>query len=62
MRHRMRKPCGLKVRCYDARMIGLNSYLDVFPEAKASENICETELNENVLNSIPKAYVQGFYC
>ena len=30
-RHGMRKPCGLKVRRYAARLIALNEYLDYFP-------------------------------
>ena len=47
-------------------MNDLNEYLAVFPGEKASDKICETELNEIVLNSMPtryirQAYVQGFY-
>ena len=33
-----------KVRRYDACLIDLNEYLDVFPGSKASEKICVTEL------------------
>ena len=51
---------------YAARLIHLNEYLAFFPGAKSSENICETELNEILLNSMPnsltrQAYMQGFY-
>ena len=39
----------------------------MLPGAKASDKICETELNEMLLNSMPnswirQAYVQGFNC
>ena len=44
MRHIIRKPHGLKVIHYAARMIYFNTYLSVFRGAKASEKICDTEL------------------
>ena len=50
MRHRMKKPHRLKLICYSDRMIDINEYLSVFPETKASDNICEMELNEILLN------------
>ena len=48
-------------------MIDLKEYLYVFPGAKKSDKICETELNEILLNRMPniyirQAYVQGFDC
>ena len=60
----MRKPHELKVRHYADRMIDLNEYLAVFPGAKASKKIGETELDKIILNSMPngcikKAYMQG---
>ena len=36
----MRKPCKLKVKCYAARLIYINDYLDTFPGEKASEIFC----------------------
>ena len=67
MRREMRKPHSLKVICCAAHMIDINEYLYVFPWAKASDKIYETELNGILLNSmtslwIRQAYVQGFYC
>ena len=66
VRHGIRKPRVLKVRCYADHMNDLNEYLAVFPGEKASDKICETELNKMFLNSMPtryirQAYVQGFY-
>ena len=63
----MRKPYGLKVIRYAARLIGINEYLDFFPVATTSEKIGVSELNEIFLNRIPnsrskQSYVQGFYC
>ena len=52
---RMRKPRGLKVRRCAAPLIGLNEYLDTFPGAKKSNKICDTELNEILLNSMPNS-------
>ena len=48
-------------------MIDINEYLFVLPGAKASDKICEMELNAILLNSTPniwsrQAYVQGFDC
>ena len=61
----MRKPRGLKLRRYSDHLIDINEYLNALPEAKASDNIGEMELHENILNSMPNgwsksAYVQGF--
>ena len=47
MRHRQRKPCGLRVRHNAAHLIELNEYLDVFPGAKISGNVFVTEINKN---------------
>ena len=60
MHRGMRKPI-----CYDAHLIELNDYLDVFSGAKISDKICVTDLN-NFFNSTPnswikQAYVQVFY-
>ena len=52
----MRKPPGLKVRLYAARLIYLNNYLAVLPGAKISENNCGTDLNEILLKSMPKTW------
>ena len=49
MRHKTRKPHSFKLRHYPTRMIDQNDYLYVFPGEKASENICDTELNEVLL-------------
>ena len=67
MHSEMRNPCKLKVTRYGARMITLNAYLAVFPGAKASKKISETELNGIILNIMPnggskQAYVQYFDC
>ena len=61
----MSKPYRLKVRQYAARLIGLNYYLALFPEATLSVKIGVTELNEILLNIMhnrwsTQAYVQGF--
>ena len=61
----MRKTHGLKVRRYAYRLIDLNYHLAVFPGAKISDTICTMNLNEFLLNSMPKrcskqAFVQGF--
>ena len=63
----MRKPRGLKLRCYSACLVYCNEYVDMFPGARESDNICEMELNEILLTSmqniwIRKACVQGFDC
>ena len=67
MRHRMREPRGLKAMFYDSFVIDINEYFAVFHKAKVSDKICEMELNEKLLNSMPniwirQAYVQGFVC
>ena len=65
MHRGMRKPHGLKVRCYMAHLIGLNEYLPSFPGSKPTHKICMTELNEILLKSMPnswskQAYVQPY--
>ena len=66
MRRGMRKLRVLKVRRYAVCMIDLNKYLAVLPGAKASDKICETDLNY-FFNRMPnrwikQAYVRGFDC
>ena len=56
MRRGMKKPHSLKVRRYLVRMIDLNKYLSVFPGAKEGNKICETELNEILLNGTPNSW------
>ena len=63
----MKKPSYLKFRRSAARMNNLNEYLSILPRAKTSDKICDTELNELLLNSMTnswsrQAYVQGFDC
>ena len=63
----MRKPCGLKVRKYADRLIGLNEYLDFFPGETLMKKNGVTKLNEILPNSMPnswskQAYAQGFDC
>ena len=63
----MRNPGGLKERRCVTIFIEINKYLAVFPRAKISDKNFMTELNEILLNSIPKswrkqAYVQVFDC
>ena len=65
MHHGMRKPHGIKLRCYVDRLIDLSEYLRSFPGSTATHKIGMTELNEILLNSMPnswskQAYVQGF--
>ena len=48
-------------------MIGINEYLSVLPGVKASDKICETQLNEILLSRIPnicirQAYMQELDC
>ena len=62
-----RKPRGFKIRRYAACLVDLNEYLAVFPGVTITENVCVTELDKNLLTSIPnscsnQAYVQGFDC
>ena len=42
----MRKPCGLKVRCYANRLIDLNEYWALFPGAELADKIVMTELGD----------------
>ena len=63
----MRNLHGLKLRRYVVLIININEYLDVLPGAKASDKICEMEVNEVLFNSmvnfwISQACVQGFDC
>ena len=53
MLHGTSKQHCLKVRCYAARLIELNEYLDLFHGAKLSEKNDVTELNKIFLNSVP---------
>ena len=67
MRRCMKKPHSLKVRHYAVRLIYLNGYLASFPGATMTDKIGATELNEFLLNSIPRscynqAYFKGFGC
>ena len=39
MHHGMSNPRGLNIRRYNACMIGINEYFDVFPGEKASKKI-----------------------
>ena len=48
-------------------MVDINEYLSDLSVTKASEKLCETELNKTLLRGVPnvwsnQAYVQGFYC
>ena len=58
MRRIIRKPRGLKVRRYMARLIDLNEYLAVFPGGNMSENNWTTELYKNLLNSTPRSWIK----
>ena len=67
MRQWIKKTCSLKLRRYADCLIDLNEYLASFPGATLSDKNDVTELNDIILNRIPKiwfkqAYVQGFYC
>ena len=67
MRRKMRKPQELRVRLYNACLIDINEYLATFLGEKSSDKICEAELNEILLNSMPngwtsQGYWQGFDC
>ena len=67
MHRGMRNPRGLKLGRYSSCMIDLKKYLVLLPGANISDYMCMTELNENLLNSMPnswskQAYVQVFYC
>ena len=65
--HGIRNPRGLKLIRYAACLVDLNEYLAVFPGVTITEIFCVTELDKNLLTSIPnscsnQAYVQGFDC
>ena len=53
--HGTKKLRGLKVRRYTNRMINFKKYLSVFPGAKESGNVCETGLNDILLNIMPNS-------
>ena len=48
----MRNLHGLKLRRYVVLIINISEYLDVLPGAKASDKICEMEVNEVLFNSM----------
>ena len=61
----MKKPCSLKLRRYDVRLIDLNEYFPSFPGATMNDKMGITELNDILSNSMQNswskpAYVQGF--
>ena len=56
MRRRMRKPSGLKLRRYVARLIDLNEYLALFPGDALSEKIGVTELNIIMMKGMPNIW------
>ena len=65
MRHRIKIPFSIKVRCYAAHLIDLNEYFDSFPGATLYDKINVTELSGIILNIMPNSwskqdYVQGF--
>ena len=67
MRHGMRRPHGVKVRCYADHLIDHDKYLALFPGATLTVKIGMTELNEILLNSMPNScnkqvHVQVFDC
>ena len=55
MRRCMKKLRRLKVRSYEARLIGLNEPLASFPGAPIADKIGVTEINEIILNGIPNS-------
>ena len=61
MRRCMKNPQSLKVRHYDALLIDLNEYLASFPGETMAEKMGVTELNEILLNSMPKIWYKQFY-
>ena len=56
MRRGMSNTFQLKLRRYSDRMIKFNEYFDVLPEAKASDRIGDTGLNEIILNSMKNGW------
>ena len=46
IRHGIRNPIELKLRRYTDRLVDPNEYMSAFPVSKASDKVCETELNE----------------
>ena len=61
MRYGMREPCSLNGRSYAARVIDLNECLSLFPGENGGGKTYETELNEILLNSIPKSWSRQVY-
>ena len=67
MHHIMRNPRGIKLIHCTTHLIDLNKYLAVLPGENISDKTCVTEINENLLNSMPyiwnkQEYLQGFDC
>ena len=67
MYREMKNPHGLKFRYYTDHMIDLKNYFSVLPVTKAGDKICETDLNEILLNRMSiiwsrQAYIDGFEC
>ena len=67
MRQGTKNPRSLKERNYADRTIDIKEYLSVFLGEKSSDKICEMQLNEILLNSVPNtwirhSYVQWFDC
>ena len=67
MHREMRKTRGSKLRRLAACLIDLNEYFAVLSGEKASDSICETDLDKILLNRMTKKwsnqeYVQGFDC
>ena len=67
MRHGMKKTGNLTVRGYVAHLIDLNEYFAALLWANLIDKIGVIELNEILLNSMPKswhnqAYVKGYIC
>ena len=63
----MKKLRSLKLRKYEARLIGLNDYLASFTGTTLSDKFGGPELSIVLLNSMPnicskQVYVQGFDC
>ena len=61
MRRRIRNPLILKVKRYADRFIYPNKYLDVLPREKLSGKFGATEINRNLLNSMPNSWINKVY-
>ena len=67
MLHIIKKSRGLKLILYDDYMIGINYHFSTLHGTKASDKICETEMNKILLKIMPnswsiQSYVHFFYC